>query len=1149
MAETESMPCEATERSERLRSPVAVEGEQERTLRTLLGNLPGMAYRCRNDGEWTMLFVSEGSVELTGYRPDELVDNAVVAFGSLIDPDDATRVWDGVQAALELRESWTLKYRISTADGSKKWVWERGVGVRDDDTGDLLALEGFISDVTEAMTAQQELEESEREIAALLSSLPGMAFRCAPEPPWNDEFLSEGVKTLTDYDVEDLVSGDVTWVDITHRDDRTRVENAMTEAKRELRPWSLDYRIITKAGELRWVNERGVPVTDSFGDVQALEGLITDITALKEAQAQLAERERVLSSILSNVPGVVYRSQIEAPWKDEFIGSGVDTLTGYAAEDIIAGRPSHEELMHPDDVLALEEATRAAVEARRPAEVEYRIRCADGSEKWLADRFIVLRDAQDRPTALDGLLIDVTAHHLAEKALARSRAELDLHACIATLFLTRPSNDAFPDALDLIRERMASRWGFLGFLDENGDLVAPALSRDAWEACQMDDKSLRFPREGWGDTVYGAALREGETRRLEGSGRVPPGHVPIEHAIATPISHGEKTIGIIAVAGKAEPYADEDAHLLEGVASYVGPILHEWRERTLEERARRSAEDALRESESQYRTLYEQNPAGVFQFGTDLVVQDCNEALLGMLHSPREAFQGRRLQKAIRNRDPLAAIEASVRGETAAYEGPVHTDVADLDLWLTLNVAPRLNGDGKIIGGIAVVIDRTRQRRAEEQMQHLLLHDSLTGLPNRDLLLDRIKQAVAHARRRRLSFAVAVLEIDRFASFRDTLGAVGADQLVAVVAERVTGAVREEDTVARVGDHQIAIVIVDASGPADVGVVLSSVLDALAAPTIVGKHELYVASKVGVAIYPSDGADGDELLRNAEVAAGRAMGNGKHRWQFFHSSMNAEHDRRLELEADLHRALERGQLVLHYQPQVAAGTGDIVAIEALLRWQHPERGLVPPMDFIPLAEESGLMVPIGAWVLREACANAAIWNQRCGFDTRVCVNLSLRQLHSSDLPDVVAEALRASGLHPSLLELEITESLAMSDPDITARVLRAFGEAGIRVALDDFGTGYSSLSHVMQLPVDTVKIDRSFVRNLTDVPQHAAVASAVITLSHRLGLSVVAEGVETANEHVFLHQQGCDLIQGFFFSRPVPAEECERLLKGRTLIP
>jgi diguanylate cyclase (GGDEF)-like protein len=394
-----------------------------------------------------------------------------------------------------------------------------------------------------------------------------------------------------------------------------------------------------------------------------------------------------------------------------------------------------------------------------------------------------------------------------------------------------------------------------------------------------------------------------------------------------------------------------------------------------------------------------------------------------------------------------------------------------------------------------------------------------------------------------------VLEIDRFTSFRDTLGAVGADQLVAVVAERITGAVRDEDTVARVGGHQIAMIVPDAGGPAEVAVVLGSVLRSLTGALAVGQHELYVASKVGVAIYPSDGADGEELLRNAEVAAGRAMASGKHQWQFFHSSMNAEHDRRLELEADLHRALERGQLVLHYQPQVVAGTGDLVALEALLRWRHPTRGLIPPMDFIPLAEESGLMVPIGAWVLREACANMAEWNRRCGSDTRVCVNLSLRQLHSQELSDVVAEALRTSALHPSLLELEITESLAMSDPEITARVLRAFGETGVRVALDDFGTGYSSLSHVVQLPVDTVKIDRSFVRDLTEVPQHAAVASAVITLAHRLGLSVVAEGVETADQRVFLHEEGCDLIQGFFFSRPVPADECELLIKGRTLIP
>jgi len=1149
MGPAEGMPGETTVRREASRTPGVALDSHERALNTLLGNLPGMAYRCCNDGDWTMQIASEGSVELTGYRPDEIVDNAVVSFGSLIDDNDAARLWDEVQAALEQGEPWTVTYRIHTADGHDKWVWERGVGVWDEDTGDLLALEGFISDVSDMVTAREALEAREREMAALLASLPGMAFRCAPDPPWDDEFLSEGVKELTGYEVEDLTTGVIDWVDIIHPDDRAMVAEGTKEAQREGRLWSLDYRIVTRWGDTRWVNERGGPLTDADGEVVALEGLITDITALKLVQQQLAERERMLSSILSNVPGVVYRSQVEAPWRDEFLGNGAEALTGYTAEAIMAGRPSHGELMHPADVPAAEAETRAAIEERRPGEMEYRIRCADGREKWVWDRFIVLRDERGQPTALDGLLIDVTARRLAEEALVRSRAELDLHARIATLFLTRPSDEMFNDVLELIRERMASRWGFFGFIDEHGALVSPALSREAWEKCQMRDKSLRFPRESWGDSLWSGALRDRETRLLEKPGHVPEGHVPIERAVAVPITYGEETIGLLLVADKPDPYADEDVRQLEDVAGYIGPVLHEWRERTFEERARRTAEDALRESERQYRTLYEQNPAGVFQFGTDLVVQDCNEALLEMLHTSRAEFQGRRLPQVILGQDPLAAIEASVRGETASYEGPCRTDAVELDLWLTLNTAPRMNGEGTIVGGIAVAIDRTQQRRAEEQMQHLLLHDSLTGLPNRDLLLDRLRQAVAQARRRRLSFAVAVLEIDRFAAYRDTLGAAAADEVVAAVAERAKGAVREEDTVARVGDHRFAMVIPDAAGPADVAIVLGNVLQSLTEPLTIDRHELYVASKVGVAVYPSDGADGEELLRNAEVAAGRALTSGAHRWQFFHSSMNTEHDRRLELEADLHRALEREQLVLHYQPQVDAGTGDIVALEALLRWQHPERGLVPPMDFIPLAEESGLMVPIGTWVLREACANVAAWNRRCCSDTRVSVNLSLRQLHSHDLPEVVAEALRASALHPSLLELEITESLAMSDPDVTARVLRAFGETGVRVALDDFGTGYSSLSHVVQLPVDTVKIDRSFVRDLTNVPQHAAVASAVITLTHRLGLTVVAEGVETADEHVFLRAQACDLIQGFYFSKPVPAEECELLIKRRTLLP
>ena len=279
----------------------------------------------------------------------------------------------------------------------------------------------------------------------------------------------------------------------------------------------------------------------------------------------------------------------------------------------------------------------------------------------------------------------------------------------------------------------------------------------------------------------------------------------------------------------------------------------------------------------------------------------------------------------------------------------------------------------------------------------------------------------------------------------------------------------------------------------------------------------------------------------------RASDEGGDRWEFFHSGMNAERRDRLALDAELHRALDADQFFLEYQPVVSTATEDIVAVEALVRWRHPERGVVPPLDFIPVAEESGLLIPMGAWILSEACRQGRAWQRRFGTPLRMSVNISARQLHDETLVDTVRRTLRATGFDPRSLELEITETAAMRDARHTAQILGALRAMGVRVALDDFGTGYSSLSHLVRLPISTVKIDRSFVRDLLTVPEHAAVAASVIALGHRLGLTVVAEGVETIGERSVLRDEGCDAIQGFLYSRPLPAEECAALLEARTI--
>ncbi len=424
------------------------------------------------------------------------------------------------------------------------------------------------------------------------------------------------------------------------------------------------------------------------------------------------------------------------------------------------------------------------------------------------------------------------------------------------------------------------------------------------------------------------------------------------------------------------------------------------------------------------------------------------------------------------------------------------------------------------------------------------LHDPVTGLADATLMEERTGQALKHAQRRRLAFSVAVFHVDRFDAVVPTLGPQDSGLLLEELSRRLLAAGRAEDTIAYLGGGAFAALLPGAAGPVETGAAVRSILAAVKEPLTVGRHELLLTVSMGVAIYPSDGVTAVEILSNADAAMRRASEEGGDRWQFFHPGMDAELVGRRKLNAALDRALLDGQFFLDYQPVVAAGTDEIVAVEALIRWRHPERGVVPPLEFIPFAEDSGTVIAIGAWVLGEACRQGRAWHRQLGRPLLMSVNISARELAEETLVETVRRTLRDTGFDPHALELEITETAAMRDARHTAQILGALRTMGVRVAIDDFGTGYSSLSHLVRLQISTVKIDRSFVRDLPAVPEHAAVAAAVIALGHRLGLTVVAEGVETVDERRALRDEGCDAMQGFLYSEPLPAAECGELLRA-----
>lgn len=459
-----------------------------------------------------------------------------------------------------------------------------------------------------------------------------------------------------------------------------------------------------------------------------------------------------------------------------------------------------------------------------------------------------------------------------------------------------------------------------------------------------------------------------------------------------------------------------------------------------------------------------------------------------------------------------------------------------------LTITAITNYLGEVTHYAAMFNDISELKENEERIRQLAYYDVLTGLPNRRLLEDRLHMAMAHARRQHKQMAVLFIDLDRFKRINDSLGHEVGDQLLINVARRLADVVREDDTVARMGGDEFIAVLSDIDSPSHAAQIARRMIERLQESLDILGHELVVTSSIGISIYPDDGDDADLLLKNADIAMYRAKGIGRNTYQLYTPEMNARSVEHIALEKSLYQALKRDEFELYYQPQIDANSGQTTVVEALLRWHHPERGIVPPADFIPLAEETGLIVAISDWVLRRACQQLNEWEQQGLGYLRISVNISTRQFYEPDFCAMTAECLAHADINPQQLTLEMTENILMDDALAAMQRLHKLREMGFAIALDDFGTGFSSLNHLRRLPLDELKIDRAFIRHINKDPKDTALVIAMIGLAHSLGLQVVAEGVETEDQAKFLQQHGCDILQGFYYNTPVPADELAKYL-------
>jgi diguanylate cyclase (GGDEF)-like protein/PAS domain S-box-containing protein len=878
-----------------------------------------------------------------------------------------------------------------------------------------------------------------------------------------------------------------------------------------------------------------------------------NITERRLAEERLREAEARYRTLVEQIPAVAYIRRRGGDEAISYVSPRVESVLGYSPEECLRDPGLWKEILHPDDVARVVEEDERTNRSGDPWRLEYRQRRRDGRFIWIRDEADIVRDAEGRPHYWQGIFVDVTEQREAADALRESeRRQRELvvaaerHATELRLLhevrtaLARQVD--LPDVLRVVVEAVARTFGYTlvcAYLIEEDDLVI--------------QHHVGYPR--WLDRIpldrgiVGRAARTGGAYLAADAWRDPDFVPPFEDVvsvIAVPLRDDERVVGVLNIESQnGVALTEADLALMVALGEHVDAAIGRARLYT-----------AGRESERRYRSVVESVQEVIFQTDAEGNLTFLNPAWTEIMGYAVDDSLGRGAPSFVHpeDRDQCVHVLSRLMNREVVHdrsEGRFLTNENEVR-WLEVHARAIFDGEDRVAGVSGTLTDVTERRRAEEALResqerfrHLALHDPLTTLPNRTLFLDRLDHAVASSVRRKSGVAVLFLDLDGFKVVNDSLGHEAGDRLLVSVGERLTECLRLGDTVARLGGDEFAILLEGDVDSAAAGLAARRLLEAMRPPFLLGGREIAVGASIGVALGQGGEVRPADLLRNADIALYEAKGAGRATFTVYEPRMAATVIVRLQQETDLRRAIDRDELRLHYQPVFDLQSGEVGGAEALIRWQHPERGLLSPAEFIQTAEANGLVVPLGEWALQEACRTARQWQERRpDREVVVGVNLSARQLQESGLVDSVAAALAGSGLAPALLELEITESMVMMDGPAAIRTLAELRALGVRLAIDDFGTGYASLTYLRDIPVDAVKIDRSFVAGIGRTRSSLAIVRAIVGLAHDLGLEVTAEGIETLEQRTILRSLGVDRGQGYYFARPLPAGAINGWIEG-----
>ncbi len=911
-------------------------------------------------------------------------------------------------------------------------------------------------------------------------------------------FVSELYEKLTGFTSSELI-GQYSFDNI-HAEDRDSVRRlAIKCLKREsFEPY--EYRFINKNGEIRWILETITPVI--YNGQRATLGSFMDITERKLIEQARNLSEEKYRTIIENIED----GYVELDLKGNFIffNDAISKMHGYRNIELL--KLNFRDIMDKENSEKIYAAYNKVFTTGEPEKgFEYQVITKSGQKRYLETSVSLIKNHSGRAVGFRGIVRDRTEY---------KRAEAHKEATLKAL---RQSEEKFRSILENIEE---------GFFEVD---LAGNFTFFNDSTCVL----LGYSRNEMMNMNYRQYTEKDASKKV----------FQIFNNIyvtGTPIKDFD---WLIIRKNGAKRYVAASVYLKKD--SSGNPVGFQGFTRDVTER--KIALEALRQSEEKYRNIleniqeayFEVDLAGNFTFFNDSLCRltGCfRDELTGMNYSH---FSDKENSKKVF----LTFNNVYTTGQPSDGFDWCITRRDGTKRYIEASVSLTKDTSDKPAGFKGVIRDITERKRIEQELNYIATHDTLTGLPNRLMFNQLLNQTIQSAKRNVKQLAVLFIDLDRFKIINDSLGHEAGDQLLQEIAKRFKESLRAVDIVSRLGGDEFVILIENFNDMNQVKTVAHKILSAAIKPMVIVGEECRVTASIGISVYPKDGQDEQSLMKNADIAMYFAKEEGKNNYQFYSPDIKNHSSERLSIETNLRRALERREFSLEYQARLDFKTGEITGVEALLRWNNPYLGQVTPTQFIPLAEETGLIVPIGTWVLKTACAQNVAWQKQGLPPVCVAVNLSLRQLMNENLLNDIGEALKESGMESHLLELEITESMVMHNPAKLIKLLTKIKEMGVRLAIDDFGTGYSSLAQIKHFPIDTLKVDRSFIRNLPQDSEDKAIIEAIIAMGKTLSLTVVAEGVETAEQESYLKDHICDEMQGFYFSKPVGADKFAELLR------